>query len=513
MNFIDYLAIAAYFAAVAVIVLRAAKKQTSTEEYFVAGRRIPAFAVGLSMMATTISSTSFVALPGSVFARNWWQMLYMSMALAVLPFVMIFAVPFYRRVVGLSAYEYLERRFGYGARVYGSIGFLILRLADIGFTFFTTAVALEVITGWNINAVVIVVGVFTLFYTFLGGLTGSIWTSMMQGAIYVGAALLVLGVILISSGQGPLGVIATAHQGGKFSLGSFELSWNSLFQKDATAWIWIVAGIMYFGRYYTTEQNMVQRYLSASSDRQAQRGLLLGIAVTVPVWFTFAFIGACLWGFYSLQSGGLPADVVNRPDNVLPYFVVSELPRGLIGLVVAGLFSSAMGSSSADLNSVAAIATQDYYCRLFPRSSDRQRLAFGRVAVVLAGFVPTSVALGLTLTRSTAVYEIVALAASIVAGGTLGLFALGFFTRSATRRGANTGIAVCLAFVAWATLTGPMRIDLGFNYTMNPILIGAISHFVLFIAGYAASRLAGGPRGDLAGLTVHTRKAASGAKP
>ncbi len=121
LSFFDYLAIAAYFAAVVFIVSRTARRQTSTEEYFVAGRRIPAFAVGLSLMATTISSVSFVALPGSVFARNWWQMLYMSMAVVILPFVMFFAVPFYRRVVGLSAYEYLERRFGYASRVYGSV--------------------------------------------------------------------------------------------------------------------------------------------------------------------------------------------------------------------------------------------------------------------------------------------------------------------------------------------------------------------------------------------------------
>ena len=123
LAFIDYLLIAAYLAAVIAIGIRASRRQTSTSEYFVANRRMPGYAVGFAMMATTISSATFVAIPGSVFARDWWQLFYMSAALLVLIFVAKYLVPFYRRVVRMSVYEYLELRFGYPARLYGSAGF------------------------------------------------------------------------------------------------------------------------------------------------------------------------------------------------------------------------------------------------------------------------------------------------------------------------------------------------------------------------------------------------------
>lgn len=504
LGLLDYLAILAYLSAIAFIGFRVARRQTSTLQYFVAGRRMPAFAVGFTLMATTISSVTFVAIPGSVFARNCWQMLYMAMAIPVLFFVVLLVVPFYRRAVRMSAYEYLERRFGYFARVYGSLGFIILRLADLGFTLYLTAVAVQVITGWNLQGVVAGIGVFTLLYTLVGGIEAAIWTSVVQGVILIGGALVILGILLWAPTGGPPAVLSAAYEGGKFHLGSFDFSRESLSAPEASAWILILAGLMYFGRYYTTEQNMVQRYLVARSDREARRGVVLGILSTVPTWFAFAFIGAALWAFYRLGPEPLPSSVIQQPDNILPYFVATQLPAGLVGLILAALLSSAMSSVSADLNSMATVATEDYFARWKPASPDRVRLAFGRAMVLAGGLLATGAALVLTLTRSVAAYELVVISVSIVAGGMLGLFALGFFSRQATRRGANLGIGACLLFVAWGTLSGPMGVDLGWNFTLHPILIGVFSHFVLFGAGYAASRIWGGYKPDLAGLTFWT---------
>lgn len=502
LNLLDYLAIFGYLAVIAWIGLRMSRRQTSTSEYFVAGRRMPAFAVGFTLMTTTISSVTFVAIPGSVFARNWWQMLYMFMAVGVLLFVVRYVVVFYRHAVGLSAYEYLERRFGYGARVYGSIGFIILRLADLGFTLFLTAVAVEVVVGWNVHGVVLGVGFFTLLYTLIGGIEAAIWTSVVQGVILIGGAVVVLLAILFIPEGGPAAVFGTAYQAGKFSLGNFELSWRSLYYEQPTAWIFILAGLLYFGRYYVTEQNIIQRYLVARTDREAKRGTALGVLWTVPTWFTFATIGACLWAFYQLTDHGVPREVLAQPDNILPYFIATELPSGLIGLILAALLSSAMSSVSADLNSIATVATEDYFTRLCPWASDRSRLFFGRLMVLLGGALATGAALILTFTRSVAAYEIVVVSVSIVAGGMLGLFGLGFLTRRASRLGAYTGIVAGLVFVGWATVTGPLKVDLGIQFQMNPIMIGILSHFVVFITGYAASRIFGGTVPELTGLTI-----------
>lgn len=498
----DYVAILVYLAAMAGIGAWTARRQTSTAEYFVANRRIPGVAVGFALMATTISSVTFVAIPGSVFARNWWQMLYMSTALVVLIFVVRWVVPFYRRVVRLSAYEYLETRFGYLARLYGSAGFILVRVADLGFTLYLTAVAVEVVAGWNLQSTVTGVGTFTLLYTLVGGIEAAIWTSVLQGIFLIGGAVLILGVLLFSPPGGPAAVLGTAYDAGKFNLGSFAWGAETLYLERPTVWIFLLAGLLHFGRMYATEQSMVQRYLVARSDRDARQGALLGVLTTVPVWFAFALIGAALYGFYATTAVTPPAEVLSKPDTILPYFIATQLPAGVIGLILASLLSAAMSSVSADLNSMGSVATQDYFVRARPDTSDGTQLWFGRFAVLTGGLLATGAALALTLTRSTAAYEVVVVSVSVIAGGMLGLFALGFLTRRGTRTGAYVGIGASLAFVSWATATGPLGQDLPLNFTMNPLLIGPISHFVLFGAGYAASLAFGGHRPALAGLTV-----------
>ena len=501
LAFIDYFLIALYLAAVTAIGIRAARKQKTTSEYFVANRRIPGYAVGFTMMATTISSATFVAIPGSVFARDWWQLFYMSAALIVLVFVAKYVVPFYRRVVRMSVYEYLERRFGYPARLYGSVGFVFQRISDLGYTLYTTAIAIEVIAGWGLTEVIVGVGAFTLLYTLIGGIEASIWTSVIQGVLMIGGAFVIMIAIVIESGVGTGAIFSHAWNAGKYGIGNLEFSARSLYFEEPTAWIYFVAGLAQFVHYYTTEQSMVQRYLVARSDADARRGVRLGILSTVPTWFAFGVIGCSLWSFYELSGEQLPATVSGQPDTILPYFIATHFPAGLMGLILAALLSSAMSSVSADLNSIATVLTKDHFVRLRPKAADGVQLMFGRAAVCVGGVVATVVALALTLTRSTASYEIAALLVSVLAGGMLGLFALGFLSTRATELGANTGIVVCLAFVGWATLTGALNYDMGFNFEMTPMLVGLFSNGILFTVGYLVSVLFGGVRPDITGLT------------
>lgn len=500
---IDYLVIAVYFLGVAAIGLRAARrKKKTTDDYFLANRRMPGWIVGFAIIGTVISSVSFVAHPGAAFARNWWLIVPNMMVPFVLLFVVVFVVPFYRRVVRMSSYEYLEKRFGYFARFYGSSGFLLLRTLDLAFTLLLTAIAVEVMTGWDIRLVIVAVGLFTVLYTLIGGIEAVVYTDVLQGIVLATAAVSILVIILFRPANGAAAVIYTAYSGGKLGLGDFDHSWSSLFGAQPTFWILALSGLLHFGRAYMTETNMVQRYLIAQSDREAQRGVLAGALACLPIWLIFAFIGSCLWAFYRLTAAEVPSDVLQKPDNILPYFIATQLPPGLVGLILAAILSACNSSLSSDLNSVGTVVTQDFFVRALPNASERARLLFGRCAVLVTGLICVSTALILISARAKAMVELIVTLGMIFSGGMLGLFALGFLSKRTTRRGAYIGMAVCLTFILWAVLTGPLKVDLGFNFRMHPIMIGIFSHLIMFASGYLASLTFGGYRPDLTGLTI-----------
>jgi SSS family solute:Na+ symporter len=505
---LDYLVVAAYFLCVAAIGWWAAqRRKRTTEEYFLANRRLPGWLVGFAIVGTVISSVSFVAIPGATFARNWWLLVPNLMVPFVLLLVVVFVVPFYRRVVRMSSYEYLERRFGIFARLYGSTGFLLLRTVDLAFTLLLTAIAVEVITGWDIRYVIMGIGCFTVLYTLIGGIEAVVYTDVLQGFVLAAGALTILSIILLRPEAGAAMVISTAYQNGKLGLGDFSFSWQSLFGEQPTFWILALSGVLHFGRSYMTEPNMVQRYLMARSDKEAQRGVLAGVFSCLPIWFTFAFIGSCLWAFYQLSAQSIPPEVLQKPDNILPYFIVTQLPPGLVGLILAAILSACNSSVGSDLNSVGTVLTQDYFVRAAPQASEKARLLFGRCAVCVVGLLCVLTALILISARAKALVELIVTLGAIFSGGILGLFALGFMTTRATRRGAYIGTVICLIFILWATVTGPLKVNLGVNFTLHPIMIGIFSHFILFLSGYAASVLFGGYCPDLTGLTIGSRHA------
>jgi SSS family solute:Na+ symporter len=502
---IDYAVVGAYFLVVATIGLWAARRRKrTTDEYFLANRRMPGWVVGFAIVGTVISSVSFVALPGATFARNWWLIVPNMMVPFVLLFAVRYVVPFYRRVVRMSSYEYLEKRFGYFARLYGSAGFLLLRTIDLSFTLLLTSIAVEVVTGWDIRLVIVGIGLFTVLYTLIGGIEAVVYTDVLQGLVLAAGAMTIVMIILLRP-DSPVAVISTAASGGKFELGDFSFSWSSLFGAEPTFWILALSGLLHFGRAYMTEPNMVQRYLIAKSDGEAKRGVLAGALSCLPIWLTFAFIGSCLWAFYQLTQQEIPPDVLQKPDNILPYFISTQLPTGLVGLILAAILSSCNSSVSSDLNSVGTVMTQDYFIRARPNSSERSRLLFGRIAVAVTGLLCVLLANVLISARAKALVELIVTLGMIFSGGMLGLFALGFLSKRATRRGAYTGTAVCLAFILWATVTGPLKVNLGLNFSMHPIMIGVLSHFILFGTGFVTSLLFGGYRPDLTGLTIGSR--------
>ncbi len=494
MSWIDYAVIAVYLAIVLAIGLSVSRGQETPLKYFLADKRMPQWVVGFTLMATLISSNTLVAHPAIVYQKSMILAPGFMVMPIVLVIVAIWIVPFYRRVVGMSAYEFIGRRFGLGGRLYTSFGFLMSRTFGIGVSLLTTSIAVNVMTGWDIGYVIVGIGLFTALYTMLGGITAVVFTDVVQGVfLMVGGVAILIRLLFAPEFDGAFAVVGEAWNAGKFNLGSAELSVESLYNVDErTIWMFATAMALQWSRRYICDQAMVQRYLIAKSDTDAVRGTLIGAVLSVPVLVAFNLVGAFLYGFYQLSGAEAPA----IGDHILPHFIVNYLPAGLVGLILAAIMAATMSSVSSDLNSIATVTTRDYFRRFLPGLADRTQLFIGRVVVLLAGMAAAWIAVTLVPTEgSTPVAEKALVITVIVSAGVLGVFSLGFLTRRGTRRGCYAGIVACLLFTAWGVLTQPgnRMLDLGnLNFEMNPIMIGIFGHLISFGVGYTVSLIAGG---------------------
>lgn len=478
MRPLDVVVIGVYVAILVGIGIFFARRQKTTEDYFIARASIPGWAAGLSLLATIITSVTFIAYPGSAYSGDWSLLVPGIMFVAVLGIVGFVVVPFYRHVVHMSAYEYFGRRFGPGVRVYSSLAFAVGHFSKMGFVFYLLALTLSSMTGWSIDRVILFTAAVTVFYTLLGGVEAVVWTDVVQGFVLWLGILVSIGFLLLLPAQGPHAVLSDAWQHGKMSLGSMAFRFDK-----PTIVVLAIYGFFFYLQKYTADQTVVQRYLIARSDRSALRGITLGATLCLPVWTAFMLIGSLLWSFYRLTGEKLP-DTVTKADQVFPHFLVTHIPAGLSGLFIASLLGSAMAMLASDMNCLATIAVEDFYGLARPRSTDRQRLRMGKVIVSLSGIAAAGVAFRLAQTQGTALslyYTITA----IVAGGLAGLFLLAFLFPRATSKGAIAGIVANLLFTTWATVSlGGKIVNFGrFNFPWHDYMIGAVGHIVLLVIG------------------------------
>lgn len=485
VRWLDLAVIAAYMAALVFIGVRLRRRQTSTESYFVARRSVPSWAVGVSLFATIISAITFTAYPGSAYAENWSLLVPGGMIVLVLVLVGFVLIPFYRQAVGMSAYEYFGRRFGTGARIYGSFAFALGAFTKMAFVIYLVALTVNSMTGWSLDLVIAVAGVITIFYTLIGGIEAVIWTDVLQGFVLWIGIFVSLGFLLLLAPGGPSAALKLAWTSHKFSLGVL----NPDFTKP-TVIVLALYGLSWYLQKYTADQTVVQRYLVAKSDREALKGVALGALLCLPIWSLFMLIGTSLWSFYKLTGEPLPSHIA-KADQVFPHFLATHVSHGLAGLIMAPLFGAGMATLSSDLNCLSVVAVEDYYRLLRPKSTDRERLWIAKLVVGVCGLLAISLAVLLGRTKGAALSMWYS-ASAIVAGGLAGLFLLAFLSPRANKQGAYIGIFAAFVFTAWATLTlGEKRaLDLGrFNFRLHDYMIGVIGHIVVLVVGYLTSFL------------------------
>lgn len=488
LHVIDYAIIITVLLATLYLGFRFLGKQNSTQTFFLAKGNFPSWALGLSLLSTLISSVTFLGYPSEGFQNNWLLLVQGLMVPVVLLGTIWFIVPLYRKVIGLSTYEYFEKRFGSFARYYSSSSFIIRQFAGMGSVLFLIAVAINKLTGIDAFMILAVVGAVLVIVNLVGGMQAVVWLDVFQGFMLFASGIICIIILLLSIKGGAAETIKVATANNRTGFGPYDLRFDKL-----TLIVMIINGAFYAIQKYGTDQTVVQRYLSAKDDRSAIKASMLGISLTVPVWMMFMFIGTALFVFY--QQNPLPEGT--KPEAVFPYFMMTQLPTGVVGFIVAALISAAVCSLSADLNSLAAVGVEDYYKKIRKGRDDKHYLRSGRWMVVVSGLLSVLIGAFYLYAGNDGILGIIFTVYAIFSGGIVGIFLLGIFSARANRQGVNIGIIVCILFTAWAFLTSTeigleghkkLLLDFGdFNFKQHKLMLGVYSHLVVIGVGYVAS--------------------------
>ncbi|MEO7309951.1 MAG: sodium:solute symporter [Chitinophagaceae bacterium] len=488
LSFIDYLIIVIVLAITLFLGFRFANKQNSTQTFFLAKGNFPAWALGLSLLSTLISSVTFLGYPAQGFTSNWILLVQGLMVPIVLMGTIWFIVPLYRKVIGLSTYEYFEKRFGSFARYYSSSSFVLRQFAGMGTVLFLIAAAVNKLTNISPYVILVVVGLILVLVNLKGGMQAVIWLDVFQGFMLFASGIICLTILLMSIKGGVPEAIKVATENNRAGFGPYDVDFTRL-----TLIVMVINGAFYAIQKYGTDQTVVQRYLSAKTDKAAIKASMMGILLTVPVWTMFMFIGTALFVFY--KQNPLPPGT--KAEGVFPYFMMTQLPTGVVGFIVAALISAAICSLSADLNSLAAVGVEDYYKKAKPNRPDSQYLQASKLFVVISGLLSVLVGCFYLYVGNEGVLGVIFTIYAIFSGGIVGIFLLGIFSARANRQGVNIGIIVCVLFTAYAFLTSTevgleghkkLLLDFGqFNFTHHKLMLGVYSHLIVIGVGYLAS--------------------------
>jgi solute:Na+ symporter, SSS family len=446
---IDLAVLAAYFAATMAVGLAVTRRSRSVDGFTAADRNLPGWLTGLSILGTYVSSITFLALPAKAYASNWNPFVFsLSLPLATWAAVRWF-LPLYRRSAQVSAYQRLEARFGPWARTYASLCYLATQLARMGTVMYLMALPMSVLLGWDIVTIILITGVSVTVYALIGGIVAVIYTDAVQTIVLVAGAVLCAALMIGGLPDGPAQLWRVAGAQGKFSLGSFGASLG-----EPTVWVVLLYGLTINLQNFGIDQNYVQRYVASKSDAEARKSVWIGGLLYVPLSAVFLCIGSALYAYYASYPDRLPAAYrgAARADFVFPWFIVSVLPPGVTGLLIAAIFAAAMSTVSTCLNSSATILLSDYYLRYVnPRAGERVSMRVLRIATVLWGAAGTGAALAMT--RAQGALDAWWTLAGIFGGGMLGLFLLGFLPARAGRRAAQAGVGAGVLVILWMTLS------------------------------------------------------------
>jgi solute:Na+ symporter, SSS family len=460
-------------------------RQGTASEFFLGSRAIPFWAAGVSLYATNTSSISYLAIPAKAFETDWQYMMNKLITILGLMFVAVWIVPLLRRLNLVSVFNYLEMRFHPTIRMIGSALCMAMHVGGrMSVVLFLPALAIATITGIDVVWSILIMGVCTIVYTAMGGMRAVVWTDFVQVIVLMGGALFAIFFIFNALGSDAIFETARAFDKTKLVNFSFDLT-------QPTVWGFVFLILFDVVLTFPKDQVLMQRTLATDSPKAAGRSIWMFAAIMLPGGLIFYGIGTVLFAYYKAHPERL--DPLLPIDATFPLFISAELPAGLTGLIIAGIFAAAMGTLSGTINSIATLLSVDFYQKLARNPTEQRTKRFAEWMTVVVGLVGIALALLLSRLDIHSLLDLTIEMAGLLGGGFAGAYTLGMFTRRANSAGVSIGVttAIVVTMAAW------------WNDLVHPYFYLGISIFVCIVVGYFASLLFPAPTRSLAGLTIY----------
>ena len=487
---INYAVLLGYLVAMVGVGVYFATKNKNTDDYFRGGKQMAWWAAGCSIFATMLSSLTFTGVPSKAFAQDWVYMVGNFMILAVAPIAVFVALPFFRQIDATSAYEYLEKRFNRKVRLFGSASFTLFHVFRMAVVMSLTGFALAAATPLAPVHCVLIMGVLSIVYCTMGGVEAVIWTDTIQTFVLLGGAMLAF-ILLVSGVDGGFsGFLSTAASHGKFHMVNLDFAADS-FTRMA---IWVVL----FGAFaqnissYTADQAVVQRYMTTPDTHRAAASIWTNAFLSMFATFLFFGLGTALFAFYHSHPDRLDPTITT--DQIFPLFIANEMPIGLAGLIVAGVFAAAQSTVSTSMNSMSTTVVTDFLRPHGACASEKGYLRWAQGLTFTFGVLGTLIALVFVDPEIKSLFDTFIMIIGLFMGVLGGLFVLGVMTRRANGAGAFLGalVGAAVMFVLWRFT--PVN---GYLYTFSGIT-------TCFVVGYAASLVLPGDEHGIEGLTIYS---------
>ena len=449
------------------------RANNSSDDFFKGGGRIPWWAAGISIFATMLSAITYMSIPAKAYATNWtYYPMQICILLVSFP-VIRYYLPFFVRLKVTTAYEYLERRFNYATRLMASLLFIVFMVARTALVIFLPSLAMTAVTGINIYLCIVLMALITILYCTMGGVEAVVWGDVIQGIILVGGAILAAAYLIINTGEhGASDFWQIATDNHKFQMFVWSLDWQS-----ATFWVVILGGLGNNLISYTSDQTVIQRYMTTSDEKSAARGILTNGLMSVIVTIAFFTIGTGLYTFFKTHPASLDFTMA-KGDAIFPFFMMSQLPAGLAGLLIAAVFAATMSTIASNINSISTAFTVDLWSR-FRTTSDTGKVRTARYAGVCAGLIGMFIAILMAMVDIQSLLDYFNTILGLLSGAIGGLFMMGIFFPRIGSRAALLGFLCGTATVFYMNFYTQVNFLLfGFVSMLVSVLVALLLSFV-----------------------------------